>query len=266
MFDNFEFKKAFGQNFIHDDNIIKKIADSSLVDRDTLVIEIGPGAGSLSKMIVPMAKNAILYEIDTRLESTLNKVLGNFDNYEIVFNDFLLEDVNSRISKYDYKKLYVVANLPYYITTPIISKLIDDNILPDKIVIMVQKEVATRLSAKVGSKDYGSLTVLLNYYYNIKKLFDVSRNCFTPVPNVDSSIVCMDLKKDRLNLCDSSLFKRLVRDSFQFKRKNIRNNLAKYDLEKIEKVLKKYNFDLSVRAEALSLEIFVEMANCLYVK
>ena len=117
------------------------------------------------------------------------------------------------------------------------------------------------MSAKVGSRDYGSLTVMLNYYYDIKKLFDVSRNCFTPKPNVDSAVVGMDLKKDRLQVDNMDLFNNLVRDSFQFKRKNLRNNLKKYDLDKIEIVLKKHNFDLSCRAENIPLDIFVEICN-----
>lgn len=261
MSGNFEFKKSFGQNFIHDDNIIRKIVGSASIDKDTLVIEIGPGSGSLSKMIVPRCKYAILYEIDIRLKDKLDEVLKGYDNYEIIFNDFLIEDVNSKIKYLDYDKLYVVANLPYYITTPIISKFIDDEIFPNRMVLMVQKEVALRLSASVGSRDYGSLTVFLNYYYNIKRLFDVSRNCFTPKPNVDSSVICMDLRKNREEIKDISLFKRIVRDSFRFKRKNVRNNLKEYDLDKIEMVLKRYGFDLSVRAESLSLEIFIEISN-----
>lgn len=261
MFSDFEFKKSFGQNFIHDDNIIRKIAEGASIDKDTLVLEIGPGAGSLSKMIVPLSKYSILYEIDTRLESVLGEVLRDNNNYEIIFNDFLKENVKDKLSNYQYDKLYVVANLPYYITTPIITKFIDDNILPDKIVIMIQKEVADRLSASVSSKEYGSLTVFLNYFYDTKKLFDVSRNCFTPKPNVDSAVISMDLKKDRLSIKDMDLFKRLVRDSFQYKRKNLRNNLKGYDLDKVESILKRYNFDLSVRAEMLSLDIFVEIVN-----
>ena len=261
MFNDFEFKKSFGQNFIHDSNIIDKIIKNSMIDKDTLVIEIGPGAGSLSSSLVANSKYSILYEIDTRLKPILENVLKEYDNYEIIFNDFLKENVKKKISQFDYKKLYVVANLPYYITTPIISKLINDNILPDTIVIMVQKEVADRLSAKVGSRDYGSLTVMLNYYYDIKKLFDVSRNCFTPKPNVDSAVVGMDLKKDRLQVDNMDLFNNLVRDSFQFKRKNLRNNLKKYDLDKIEIVLKKHNFDLSCRAENIPLDVFVEICN-----
>ncbi len=263
MAEQFEFKKSFGQNFICDDNIIQKIVLSSEIDKDTLVIEIGPGAGSLSKEIVPRSKNAILYEIDTRLEPILNEVLKNYSNYEIIFNDFLKEDVYCKIQSYDYEKLFVVSNLPYYITTPIIFKLLDDDILPDRIVIMVQKEVADRLSAEVGSREYGSLTVLLNYYYDIRKLFFVSRNCFVPKPNVDSTVLVMNLKKERLYVKNRKLFQQLVRDSFQFKRKTLRNNLKKYDLNKIESILKRHQLDLSVRAENVDLDVFVDIVNSL---
>ena len=165
--DKFEYKKAFGQNFIKDNNIIYKIVKAADIDKDTLVIEIGPGAGSLSKSIVPLSGNAILYEIDTRLEDTLYSLLGQYDNYKIIFNDFLKQDVKKDIEGYKYKKLYVVANLPYYITTPIITKLMKE-IYPDKIVIMIQDEVANRLSAKEGSKDYGMISVLLSSKYDIK--------------------------------------------------------------------------------------------------
>ena len=148
----------------------------------------------------------------------------------------------------------------------IILKFIDSDVLPDKMIVMVQKEVASRLSARVGSRDYGSLTVFLDYYYDIRKLFDVSRNCFMPKPNVDSAVVCFELKKEREQVLDIALFKRLVKDSFSFKRKTLRSNLKNYDLKIIENVLMMYGFDLEVRAEALSLKIFVEMANALVKK
>ena len=126
---------------------------------------------------------------------------------------------------------------------------------------MIQKEVALRFAAPVNSKDYGALTVFLNYYYDIKRLFDVSKNCFFPKPKVDSSVVCMELKKDRLYVRDMFIFKNLVKDSFKHKRKTLKNNLEGYNLDKIEEILKKYNMDLNVRAESISLEIFVEIAN-----
>lgn len=260
MLKNFEYKKSLGQNFINDDNIIKKMVNSADIDKDTLVIEIGPGAGVLSKEIIPKSKYAILYEIDTRLEDILIPKLSGNDNYKIIFNDFLKENVKNEISKYSYEKLYVVANLPYYITTPIIEKLISD-VNPDKIIIMIQKEVADRFCAKVGSKDYGYITAYLNYFYDIKKLFDVSRNSFTPKPNVDSTIIAMSKKNREIEVKDIDYFNRFIKDSFKFKRKTLRNNLKGYDLKLIEQVLLKYRFDLSTRAENISTDVFVEIAN-----
>ena len=264
--DKFNYKKSLGQNFLKDDNICNKIVDSALIDKDTLVIEIGPGHGAISKYIVSKCKYFVMYEIDERLKDYLISNFSKYDNVELIFNDFMKENIKKTIEKYDYKKLFVVANVPYYITTPIISKFIDESIIPDKFVIMIQKEVADRLSAKVGSKEYSSFTVFLNYYYNIKKLFDVNRNCFQPVPNVDSSIICMDKILDNKEVFDISLFNRIVRESFKFKRKTIRNNLKNYNLNIISDVLNKYNFDLNVRAEELSLDIFIDIANSLYNK
>ena len=257
------FKKSLGQNFLKDSNIINRIITSAEIDKDTLVIEIGPGEGAISKGIVPLSGQSILYEIDNCLEEKLLVLLKEYQNKKIIMGDFLKSDVKNDILKYNYEKLYVVANLPYYITTPIIMKFIDENILPDKFVVMVQKEVAHRLSAKVGSKDYGSLTVFLNYYYDIDILFNVSRNCFIPKPNVDSAVIAMRKKEKRLNVKDIEVFKRVVKDSFVYKRKTIKNNLKAYDLVIIEEVLNKYGFDLSVRAESLSLEVYVDISNSL---
>ena len=154
----------------------------------------------------------------------------------------------------------MVANLPYYITTPILIKIIEDKIAVDKIVVMVQKEVGDRFKAKPNSKDYSSLSVYLNYYFNTKKLLDVSRNVFMPKPNVDSIVVEFS-KKERLPLKDEQIFFKLVKDAFKQKRKNLKNNLKNYDLNKIEEILKKYNFDLTVRAEQLDIDIFIDIAN-----
>ena len=175
-YENFQFKKSLGQNFLIDQNIIHRIVESVNIDKDSMVIEIGPGGGALTREFVPLCGYAVLYEADDRLESDLKYLLSAYNNYLLVMGDFLKADIRDVIHKNIYDKLYVIANLPYYITTPILFKFINDNILPDKIVIMVQKEVALRFAAKVKSKDYGSLTVFLNYYYDIHKLFDVSRN------------------------------------------------------------------------------------------
>lgn len=259
----FFLKKKFGQNFIIDENIIVSIINKSGVDKDTLVIEIGPGAGSLTYKLALSAGNVVCYEIDTTLQSLLQENMQDCKNIEVIYQDFLLADVNSAIKKYNYNKIFVVANLPYYITTPIIVKIIEDSIPVDKMVVMVQKEVGDRFKAVPGNKDYGSLSVFLNYYFDIKKLMDVSCNVFLPKPNVDS-IVVEFRKKDILpELKDKQLFFKLIKDSFAQKRKNIRNNLKQYDLSIVEAVLKEYNYDLNVRAEQLSLDIFVNLANSL---
>ena len=258
---NFGFKKKFGQNFIIDENIINGIVTKAEIDDETLVIEIGPGAGSLTNGIAKKAKNVLCYEIDTTLENMLKDNLKEYNNIEIIFGDFLNANVIEDIKKYSYKKLYVVANLPYYITTPIILKLIEDKIMPDKIVVMVQKEVGDRFKAKPGTKDYSSLSVYLNYYFSITKLMDISRNVFMPRPNVDSIVVEFKKINNNIELKDKDVFFKLVRDSFVQKRKTLRNNLKNYDLNKIEEVLSKYGFDLTVRAEQLSLDIYIDIAN-----
>ena len=263
---NFNFKKKFGQNFLKDNNILNNIVSKSEVDRDTLVIEIGVGAAALTKRLCEKAGYVHAYEIDTELEPIIKENLTDFDNYKIIFDDFLNRNVFDDLKDYNYKKIYVVANLPYYITTPIIEKLIDSNINIEKIVVMVQKEVGDRFNAKLGTKEYNSLTVFLNYYFDIRKLMDVSRNCFVPAPNVDSIVVELKKKENKLKVNDETLFFKLVRDSFKFKRKNLRNNLKTYNLELIEQILKERNMDLNVRAEKLSLEDFIEINNGLQKK
>ncbi len=258
--ENIVLKKKFGQNFIVDENIIDMIIKKANIDKDTLVLEVGPGAGALTYKLAQNAKNVLCYEIDTTLKPLLENNLKEFTNVNIIYSDFLKENVTLEIEKYDFKKLYVVANLPYYITTPILVKIIEDQLPLDKIIIMVQKEVGDRFRAKPNSKDYNSLSVYLNYYFDIKKVLDISRNVFIPKPNVDS-IVIEFTKKKRPYLKDEKTFFKLVRDSFKQKRKNLRNNLQGYDLNKIAEILKKYNFDLTVRAEQLDLDIFIDIAN-----
>ena len=258
---NFTFKKKFGQNFLKDQNILDKIVNKSEVDKDTLVIEIGVGAAALTKTVAPNAYKVLGYEIDTTLKPILEDKLKEYNNIDIIYDDFLNRNVNEDIKKYNYKKLYVIANLPYYITTPIITKLIDDNVNVDKMVVMVQKEVGDRFNAKPDTKNYNSLTVFLNYYFDINKLMDVSRKCFVPEPNVDSVIIELKRKETKYNVQNEKIFFKLVRDAFTHKRKNLRNNLKGYDLEKIENVLKEYNLDLNVRAEHLTIDQFINISN-----
>lgn len=257
---DFNFKKKFGQNFLKDSRIVDAIVSKSDIDKDTLVIEVGPGSGALTCELAKKAGKVICFEIDESLKEILDTNLKLYDNVQVIYGDFLDAEVNKILKEYNYSKKIMVANLPYYITTPIVTKVIEDNIDVSRLVIMVQKEVAERFSAKAGTKDYNSLTIFLNYYFDIKKIINVPRNCFYPVPNVDSAVVSMN-RKDGLELRNKDLFFKLVRDSFKFKRKTLRNNLKGYDLELIEKILKTYGYDLSVRAENLDINIFVDIAN-----
>ena len=258
---NFKFKKKYGQNFIIDENLINKIVENSNINKNTLVIEIGPGAGSLTKKLAQNAKQVLCYEIDETLKIVLNDLVMEFNNIDIFYQDFLKSNILDDLKQYQYEQLYIVANLPYYITTPIIMKVIEDNIPVDKIVVMVQKEVGDRFKATPGTKDYNSLSIFLNYYFDISKLMDVSRNVFLPKPNVDSIVVEFKKNKKNYNIKDEKLFFQLIHDSFQQKRKTIKNNLNKYDLKAVENVLKKYNFDLNSRAEQIPIYVFADISN-----
>ena len=257
----FYFKKNYGQNFIIDKNIINKIVQASNIDSDTIVIEVGPGAGSLTLGLAHSAKQVQCYEIDQTLQPILDENLKSVDNVIIYYEDFLKSNPMEHLKDQTYSKLYVIGNLPYYITTPIIMKIIEEQLPVDKMIVMVQKEVGDRFKATPGTRDYGSLTVFLNYYYETRKLLDVSRNVFLPKPNVDSIVVEFSRKKELLPLENETFFFQFVRDCFKQKRKNLRNNLKAYDLEQMEISLKQAGYSLQDRAEKLSLEAFVQVAN-----
>ena len=254
-----KFKKKFGQNFLQDNNIIKKIVGVCNTNLDDLIIEIGPGAGALTQELVNKA-HVLAYEIDTDLKEEL---INNFvdKNVEFIFDDFLNRNIKEDLANINYNNLYVIANLPYYITTPIINKIIEEKIDVNQMVLMVQKEVGDRFSAKIGTKDYSSITVFLNYYFDIKKEFIVNRNSFYPKPNVDSIIISFIRKNNKVNVNDEEKFFKLVKDSFVQKRKTLKNNLKAYDFEKINQVLEKNNLPSDVRAENISLEVFAEISN-----
>lgn len=261
---NVKFKKKFGQNFLKDIRIVKRIVDVSGVDNVSLVIEVGPGGAIMTKELASRAKNVLAYEIDDDLQEELDKKLCDYDNVDILFQDFLDANINSDILHYSYKKLFFVSNVPYYITTPIILKLIKSNLNFENIVMMIQKEVGERFSAKPGSREYGSITVLLNYFFEIRKEFIVSKKEFVPMPKVDSVVVSFREKKNRIKVANIDFYERIIRDSFQYKRKTIKNNLKNYDLNIVEKILKENGFDLNVRAEMLSYDIFVKISNALW--
>ena len=229
----FSFKKKFGQNFIIDENIIDSLLKNIELTQDTMVIEVGPGAGSLTYKLAQYAKKVLCYEIDTSLKEVLEKNLAPYSNIDIIYDDFLKRDLHKDLENYSFDRLYVVANLPYYITTPILVKFIEEKVPAEKMVFMVQKEVGDRFKAKPKTKDYGSLTVYLNYYFDVRKVIQVSKHVFLPKPNVDSIVIEFKRKDKLLPLKNSELFFKLVRDAFVQKRKTIKNNLKEYDLEKI---------------------------------
>ena len=250
------FKKKFGQNFLRDNNILDKIANSFNIE-DGKIIEVGPGDGALTSRLIKKDKKVLAFEIDISLKEYLDKL--SCDNLDVIYGDFL-EVKLSEFFDAD-EKIYVVANIPYYITTPIITKFIDEKIIPEEMVLMVQKEVAERLSSKPRSKEYGAISVILNYYFDILYLFTVNRNCFYPVPNVDSAVIKLKKKNNLIALNNFDNYKNLVYDAFKQKRKTLRNNLKNYDLDIIEAILFKYGLSLSSRAEEVSYEIFVEISN-----
>lgn len=253
------FKKKFGQNFLQDKNIIKKIAAQANTSKDDLIIEIGPGAGALTEELVEKSK-VLAYEIDLELKDQLEEKFKDKD-VTFIFDDFLNRNIKEDLKNFQYDKLYFVANLPYYITTPIINKIISEKIDVKQMIIMVQKEVGERFSATYGSKDYSSITIFLNYYYDIKKEFLVNRNSFYPKPNVDSVILSLTKKEKKYDVKNEEVFFKLIKDSFVQKRKTLRNNLKSYDFTKVEEILLKNNFPLDVRAENIPIEVFVEISN-----
>ena len=258
----FKHKHSLGQNFLKDKNVLMKIVDSVDVQSDDLIIEVGPGHGALTKYLKLFHANLRCFEVDTRVKPYLEKFED--DKTKIIYNDFLKVNLEEETKDIKYNDLYVIANLPYYITTPIIEKMIESPLNVKAMVLMVQNEVADRLCAKCGNKDYGSISVYLNYYYyKVDKLFFVSRKAFDPEPKVDSAVIKLEKRDTELPLLDRDLFFKLVRDSFKFKRKNLKNNLKGYNLEKIEKALKNLNKDLTVRAESLTINDFIYISDLL---
>ena len=255
------FKKKYGQNFLKDINIVKNIVNVVSDKNDSLVIEVGPGGGILTRELCLSFNNVLAYEIDESIKEELNKRIKDFNNIEVIYKDFLDCDISLDIKKYNYRNLYFISNVPYYITSPIILKIIDSNLFFNNIVMMVQKEVGNRYSSKPGNKTYGAISVILQYFFDIKKELNVSKNNFVPVPKVDSVVISfVPIERDN-KIKDTKEFIKFINDCFQFKRKTIRNNLKKYDLVIVENILNKYGFDLNSRAEELSVDIFIDLYN-----
>ena len=249
-------KKSLGQNFLIDDNVIKKIISSVNATKDDLIIEIGPGRGNLTKELVKITK-VLAIEVDKELKPYLNSI----QNVEVIYADFLDINLNDLVSKYQYNNIYIVANIPYYITTPIIKKIIDTKIYFKEIILMVQKELADRFASLPGDSCYNGLTVFLNYYFNIKKLFLVSKNAFLPIPKVESMVIKLESKEEKLNIKNYKYFESLVKTSFLHRRKTLKNNLQAYDLDKISVALKSLNYSLNNRPQDISLEAYIKISN-----
>lgn len=254
---NLKAKKSLGQNFLKDENILNKIANS-IETHDDLIIEIGPGMGALTKKLINKNSYVIAYELDERTKEYLLPLES--DKTKIIYKDFLETNLKEDIKNIKYNKLYVIANIPYYITTPIIEHIIDSEIPVESMVLLVQKEVAERFSAKPKSKDYGSLTVFLNYYFDVKKLFDVKNTCFTPVPKVDSAVVKFT-KKDNDYGIDNKEFSKFIKECFSMKRKTLRNNLKSYNFDIVKNILFENGYNDNVRAEEIDLETFIKIFN-----
>ncbi|OLA10631.1 MAG: hypothetical protein BHW12_01780 [Coprobacillus sp. 28_7] len=249
-------KKKFGQNFLIDSNIVMKIVKTANITKETNVIEIGPGIGAMTEILAKEAGKVLCFEIDEDMVNILNEEIKN-DNVKIVNKDFLKVDLDGEMRYFiEPKNIVVVSNLPYYITTPIIFKLLEYSKNIEKMVFMVQKEVSERLTAKPGSKEYGSLSVLIELNGTMKKEFNVSRNCFYPVPNVDSEIVSMEINKNDSALKNDPIFGKFIQNIFEMKRKTLANNICKktnFSRDDLNKILQELGLSESVRAESLSL-------------
>ena len=268
----FTFKKSFGQNFLTDTNILQKIVDTAEIDDQVNVIEIGPGIGALTEFLAERAAEVMAFEIDHRLVPILADTLRDFDNVTVVNEDILKVDLARHIQNFKNPDLpiKVVANLPYYITTPILMHLIESGIPFSEFVVMMQKEVADRISAQPNTKAYGSLSIAVQYYMTAKVAFIVPRTVFVPAPNVDSAILKMVRRPEPAVAVEyEQLFFKVSKASFTHRRKTLWNNLTGYFgkteevKEKLTKALDQAGLSPSVRGEALSLAEFASLADAL---
>ena len=268
----FTFKKSFWQNFLTDTNILQKIVDTAEIDEQVNVIEIGPGIGALTEFLAERAAEVMAFEIDHRLVPILADTLRDFDNVTVVNEDILKVDLAQHIQNFKNPDLpiKVVANLPYYITTPILMHLIESGIPFSEFVVMMQKEVADRISAQPNTKAYGSLSIAVQYYMTAKVAFIVPRTVFVPAPNVDSAILKMVRRPEpAVEVEDESFFFKISKASFTHRRKTLWNNLTGYFgkteevKDKLTKALDQAGLSPSVRGEALSLAEFASLADAL---
>ena len=264
----FKISKSLGQNFLTDLNITEKIMEGAGINKDDLVIEIGPGAGVLTAAAALRAGKVIGVEIDRNLIPILGETLSSYENIEIINGDILKTDINGliRLNKRG-GGVKIIGNLPYYITTPVIMKILEDKTEADSLTVMLQREVADRIKAEPGKKRYGAITVAIRYFCEVNHIADVSREVFIPKPNVDSTVLRLDLRKEPpVDVADENAFFRCVKASFGQRRKTLLNSLAGFygaDKQMISQALRSASVDPARRAETLSLEEFAELSNSL---
>ena len=256
----FSFKKNFGQNFLVDERVLGKIVSSAEISKDDVVIEVGPGIGTLTQALAKEAYKVVAVEIDTTLVPILGELLSDFDNIEIINADILKVDVNAIAEKYPDKKIKMVANLPYYITTPIIMNVLENHIPVESITVMIQKEVAYRMKAQPSTKDYGSLSLAVQYYCEPYLVANVPQNCFMPRPNVDSAVIKLTvMDKPKVQVNNEKFMFEFIKAAFSQRRKTLVNcifssGLLTLSKDEIGKMLNGLGYDERVRGESLTLE------------
>lgn len=253
--------KSLGQNFLINQQIIDDIVKVANVNEDDLIIEIGPGLGSLTSKLADNAKKVVAIELDQNMIEILKERFSLYKNVEIIHGDIMKVDLKEIIG--EEKNVKIVANLPYYITTPIVMKLLEEDLKMKSITVMVQKEVGERFCAIPGGKEYGAITVSINYYSDSKIVLDVPKDNFNPIPEVDSCVVQLKLKKNHIELKDKKLFFRLIKIAFSQRRKNIGNSLTGIGMTKqeVKEMLEALSLDINLRAENLSINQYAQIAN-----
>lgn len=265
---DFVFQKKFGQNFLIDSHVLDKIVSAAGITKDDFVLEIGPGIGTMTQYLAASARKVFAVEIDKALIPILEDTLKEFDNVQVINQDILKVDIKKLAEEHnDGKPIKVVANLPYYITTPIIMGLFESQVPIDSITVMVQKEVADRMKVGPGTKDYGALSLAVQYYAEPYIVANVPPNCFMPRPKVGSAVIRLTRhEKPPVEVADEKLMFRLIRASFNQRRKTLANGLnnspeLSYSKEEIQQTIEKCGFKEGIRGEALTLEDFAKLAN-----
>lgn len=270
---NFTFQKRFGQNFLIDAHILDKIVSGAEVTKNDTVLEIGPGIGTMTQYLAERANKVIAVEIDKALIPILNDTLSSYDNVTIINDDVLKVDINALVKEHnDNRPIKVVANLPYYITTPIIMGLFEANVPIESITIMIQKEVADRMQVGPGTKDYGALSLAVQYYSKPEVIAYVSPECFIPNPNVGSAVIRLTrYENSPVEVCDDKMMFRIIRASFNQRRKTLSNAIGNaseigYNREEVQKALTTLGLDVNIRGEKLTLAEFAKLTDTLMGK